>query len=80
MANDLKPTHGVLRQQVLDASLVLIDQSPHGEVSGEDVANYVGINPSDPQLYHVFKAVDEQGYLRCDFSGGMKLPWAIRRP
>ncbi len=84
MTNDLKPTHGVLRQEILDASLALIDNSPHGEVSGADVARHIGISLNDQassaRLYHAFKAVHDSGYLRCYFPGGMQLPLGIRRP
>jgi hypothetical protein len=75
--------HGQLKERAIATSLRLIDESQHGETSGEDVARALGLDLGDQpkvmQLYHALFAAKDEGLLRCDFPGGMGLPYRIRR-
>jgi hypothetical protein len=75
-------THGELREQVIKTSLSMIDESRHGETTGEDVARELGIDITDNEarsaLYDTFFAVKDT-YLDCSFPGGMVLPYRVRR-
>jgi hypothetical protein len=62
-------SHGELKQQVIETSLRLIDESEHGEVSGEDVAHELGMDPKTPELYDAFRVANDQGSLSCEFPG-----------
>ena len=73
-------SHGDLKQQVIATALRLIDESEHGQIEGADVAQALGIDPSDSALYSAFREACDQGYLRCDFPGGMEIPGMVRRP
>lgn len=73
-------THAELKEQVIQTSLRLIDQSSHGQIQGEDVAVELGIDPNDAMLHSAFHAACDHGDLLCDFSGGMDLPTTVTRP
>ena len=77
-------THGDLKRNAIETSYRLIDESQHGEITGERLVQALGIDPNDRkavmQLYHALFAAKEEGSLRCDFPGGMRLPNRIRRP
>jgi hypothetical protein len=72
-------SHGQLKQDVIATSYRLIDESERGETSGEAVAHELDVDPNDSGIYHAFFAARDEGYLRCDFPGGMRLPYRIRR-
>jgi hypothetical protein len=73
-------THSDMKQQVIDTSLRLIDESERGQIEGSEVAEDLGMDPEDSALYNAFREACDQGYLRCDFPGGMQIPHMIRRP
>ena len=76
--------HAELKREVIETSLQLIDESERGEITGEQLVQALGIDLNDReavmQLYHALFAAKDEGSLRCDFPGGMGLPYRIRRP
>lgn len=77
------PTHAELKKQAIETARQLIDDSPDGQTTGEDVARALGIDLNDDpavnQLYHALFTANDEGSLRGDFPGGMQLPYRIRR-
>jgi hypothetical protein len=72
-------SHGEMKRQAITASLLLIDESQTGETSGPAVAEAIGADSGNMSLYHALMAAHTEGYLRCDFPGGMGLPVRITR-
>jgi hypothetical protein len=72
-----------LKQRAIESANRLIDNGVDGQTTGEAVARDILIDLNERsevvQLYHAFKAADEEGSLRCTFPGGMELPVRIRR-
>jgi hypothetical protein len=54
-------THSDLKQQVIDTSLRLIDESEHGQIEGSDVAEELGMDPEGSALYNAFGEACDQG-------------------
>jgi hypothetical protein len=76
--------HAEVKREAIETSYRLIDESERGETTGEQLVQALGIDPNDRkavmQLYHALFAAKDEGSLRCDFRGGMGLPYRIRRP
>jgi hypothetical protein len=71
--------HAELKADVIATSLRLIDESTPGETTGDTGRLELGLEPNAPGLYDAFFAAKEEGSLRCDFPGGMQLPYRVRR-
>jgi hypothetical protein len=68
-----------LIQRVNKAARELADASPDGEVTGEQLAEKLGMKPDDVALYHALKVAASRGDLQCEaWEGGMGLPGIIR--
>jgi hypothetical protein len=76
--------HAELKRDAIETSYRLIDESQRGEITREQLVQALGIDPNDRkavmQLYHALFAAKDEGSIRCDFPGGMELPYRIRRP
>jgi hypothetical protein len=70
-----------LTQEVIQASLRLINASRTSEVDGEDVAREIGREADDIDVYYAFREADRVGELEIQaWRGGMGLPHCVRLP
>jgi hypothetical protein len=68
-----------LIQRVVNAARRLAQGSPSGEISGEEVAQALRIDPGDSALYDALRVAERRGRLDCEaWEGGMGLPATIR--
>ena len=68
-----------LVDEVIAVSTRLINESPHGEIDGKEVAEE--IDRSDTDLFWAFQEARRRGALDIEhFGGGMGFPSMIRLP
>jgi hypothetical protein len=68
-----------LIQRVREATRQLVDASPDGDATGNQVARRLGMQPDDVALRNALKVAARRGDLQCeDWEGGMGLPETIR--
>jgi hypothetical protein len=67
-------------REVVETSIRLIMESPHGQIEGVDVARELGREDDDTELYYAFQEAKNRGQLDIYFPGGMAMPGMIRRP
>ena len=57
----------------------LAQDSPSGEVDDEPVAERLGVNAEDADLYYASKVAEERGRIRVgSWPGGMGIPHMIK--
>jgi hypothetical protein len=68
-----------LIQQVVTAVKQLAQDSPSGEVDGEEVAEHIGIGTEGADLYYAFKVAEERGRIRVgSWPGSMGVPHMVK--
>jgi hypothetical protein len=70
-----------LIQQVANAVRQLGESVPSGEVEGGAVADHLGIDPEDSDLFWAFKVAAERGRITVgNWPGSMGLPEMVKAP
>ncbi len=68
-----------LYEQIVETATKMSEDSPSGDVDGEDVAREVGREPDDPAVYDALQAADERAVLACQgWRGENGLPTRVR--
>ena len=67
-----------LQEQIIETARRMAEESPTDQVSGEDIAREVGVEPNNPAVHEALKVGSERGELACQgWHGDSGLPTRV---